>query len=129
MNQFKVFGGILVFVIAGIAATSAPKPAHKNLKVLPKDISDRKLDSLMQGYNKALAVTCDFCHAAHKDIPDSLDYASDEKPMKEEGRKMIRLTLQINKDYFYTDKSIKPEDIKTVSCNTCHRGDPFPADL
>lgn len=128
MNQAKIIIGILVFVAAGIAATK-PRPLHKNLKVLPKDISDQKLDSLMNFYNKALAVTCDFCHASHKTIPDSLDYASDEKLMKEEGRKMIRLTFQINREYFYPDKSIKPEDLKTVSCNTCHRGDPFPADL
>jgi len=129
MNQLKTLVGISIFVVIGISATKMSALKHKNLKVLPKDISEKKLDSLMDHYTKALAVTCDFCHSASKEKPDSLDFASDDKLMKEEARKMIRLTFQLNKDYFYTDKTIKPEDIKTVSCNTCHRGDAFPADL
>jgi hypothetical protein len=128
-KQLITFTGILLFVATGLAATRLQSRPPRNLKILPKDISDQKLDSIMNTYNKALGVGCGFCHANHKQIADSLDYASDEKHMKEEARKMMRLTIQINKDYFYYDSLQKPEYLKVVSCNTCHRGDPSPSDL
>lgn len=118
---------LVLLVTGGVAATGLPGKKPRNLKVLPRDISDERLDSLMHTYNKALAVTCAFCHAPHAIIKDSLDYASDANPMKEEGRKMIRLTMEINKKYFYYDKTKKPAYLNVVTCNTCHRGDPYPA--
>jgi hypothetical protein len=120
------FTGIVLFVASGIAATL---PEHKNLKVLPQDISDHKLDSIMKSYNKALGVTCDFCHSPGKKMEDGLNFPSDDNPMKQEGRKMIRLNIQINKDYFYFDSTQRPEYLRVVSCITCHRGEPIPADL
>ena len=128
-QQFITFSGIILFVASGMAATRLPQNKPRNLKILPKDISDQKLDSIMHSYNKALGVKCDFCHAPVKNMADSLDYASDEKPMKEDARKMMRLTIQLNKDYFYYDSLQRPEYLKVVTCITCHRGDPFPADL
>ncbi|MEI9909996.1 MAG: c-type cytochrome [Bacteroidota bacterium] len=128
-QQFATCTGIILFIILGIAATRLPQSIPRNLQILPKDISDQKLDSIMHTYNKALGVTCDFCHAPAKNLLHSLDFASDEKPMKEEARKMMRLTIQINKDYFYYDTLQRPEYLKVVTCKTCHRGDPFPADL
>jgi hypothetical protein len=47
--------------------------------------------------------------------------------MKENARKMMRMTIDINHKYFNTDSAIKPEHIKQVTCNTCHRGNPYPA--
>jgi Photosynthetic reaction centre cytochrome C subunit len=128
-RQFITFTGIILFVVLGIAATHLSQDKSRNLKVLPKDISDEKLDSIMNSYNKALGVKCNFCHNTIKNIPDSFDYAADENPMKEEGRKMIRLNIQVNKDYFYFDSLQRPEYLKVVTCITCHRGDPMPADL
>lgn len=105
----------------------------KNLKVLPKDITEKQLDSLMDSYNRALKVSCDFCHAKAKKDPfslkpqnDELDFALDI-PMKEEARKMIRLTMDINKNYFHYDSTRRVEFLNVVTCNTCHRGNPFPA--
>lgn len=132
-RQLITLAVIFLLVVSGIAATRLPAAKHKNLKVLPKDISDAKLDSIMESYNKALGVGCGFCHAIEdKNLPDSLQrlkYESDENTMKEEARKMMRLTIQLNKDYFYYDKAERPEYLKVVTCYTCHRGDPFPADL
>jgi hypothetical protein len=126
--QLFTFIGIAMFVGVGIAATHI-KPKPRNLKVLPQDISDEKLDSIMHTYNNALAVNCAFCHSPYSsNFPDSLDFASDAKPMKEDARKMIRLTIQLNKDYFYYDTLQRPEYLKVVTCKTCHRGNPFPAD-
>lgn len=128
-QQLAIFLGITFFVSFGIAATKLPQNKPRNLKVLPKDISDHMLDSIMDSYDKALGVGCDFCHAKDKKVPDNLNFESDEIPMKEEARKMMRLTIQINKDYFYYDTLRRPEYLNVVSCITCHRGDPMPADL
>lgn len=129
-QQFITLAGIFLLVVSGIAATRLPRNTPKNLKVLPNDISDAKLDSIMHTYNKALGVNCAFCHTPfNKNFPDSLNYAIDENPMKEDARKMMRLTIKINKDFFYYDTLQRPEYLKVVTCYTCHRGDPFPADL
>lgn len=126
INTWTVLAGIVLLVVSGIAATKIEQGKKRNLKVLPKDISDAQLDSIMQTYNKALGVNCAFCHSPHASIKDSLDYAQDDNPMKEEGRKMIRLTIDINKNYFQYDKTIPPAYLTSVTCITCHRGDPYP---
>ena len=125
-RQLASFLYIILFVSLGVAATRTPG----NLKVLPPDISNEMLDSIMHSYNKALNVTCAFCHApAKSDESGNLNYESDENPMKEQARKMMRLTISINKNYFYYDSTRRPEYLKVVTCMTCHRGDPMPADL
>jgi hypothetical protein len=60
-NKIIVVLGLLAFVFIGIAATIPTSNKERNLKVLPKDISDADLDSVMDGYAKALNVNCDFC--------------------------------------------------------------------
>jgi hypothetical protein len=120
---------IISFVAFGVAAMRMPENKPRNLKVLPKDISDKMLDSFMHSYNKALGVGCDFCHVKINMFSDSLNYTADVNPMKEEARKMMRLTIQLNKDYFYFDSTRRPEYLNVVACMTCHRGDPMPADL
>ncbi|MEI9944274.1 MAG: photosynthetic reaction center cytochrome c subunit family protein [Chitinophagaceae bacterium] len=46
--------------------------------------------------------------------------------MKEDARDMMRMTIGINKDYFYYNKNIIPEYLNVVNCMTCHRGEPYP---
>ena len=121
---------LIALVSAGVAAVNAPKNKFKNLKVLPQDISDAKLDSIMDSYNIALGVKCNFCHVPFNKLDfakkDSLDFASDADPMKENARDMMRMTIDINKNNFYFDKNERPEDLRTVTCKTCHRGEHFP---
>ena len=125
---------IAAFVGLGSTAIKEPrKSGFKNLKVLPQDISEQKLDSIMHSYNIALNVDCKFCHAAPKannlfpfNKADSIDFASDAEPMKESARDMIRMNVYINKTYFYFDKNEKPEYLHTITCITCHKGEPYP---
>lgn len=117
---------LISLVVTGLAFQRLEQSNYKNLQILPKNISPVMLDSIMNSYNKALGVNCQFCHAPVKNFPDSLDYASDAVHMKEEARRMLRMTIHINLTYFYFDRSIRPEYLKTVTCNTCHRGEPFP---
>ena len=125
-NKIIVIAGMSVFVMLAVAAVQAPQQKERNLKVLPKDISDQKLDSIMESYNVALGVKCEFCHVKKKIFPGDMDYAADTEPMKEEARKMMRMTIEINKNHFYFNKDTPPEYLNTITCMTCHRGEPFP---
>ncbi len=125
-KKITAFSALLVFVVLGMAAIKPVFQKERNLKVLPKDISDAKLDSMMQTYNIALGVKCNFCHVPMKNITDSLDYFSDAEPMKENARKMMTMVIDINKKNFYFDETVRPEYLNTVTCKTCHRGHEFP---
>lgn len=125
-KKLVVLSVLVAFVLLG-AATSLRQKSGRNLQVLPKDISDHMLDSIMQTYTKALGVTCDFCHTPNSSaMPgDSVNYAMDY-PMKETGRRMMRLNIDINKTYFYYDTASRPEYLKVITCKTCHQGHAFP---
>lgn len=92
----------------------------KNLKVLPKDISDDDLKAVMREFNAALGVKCSHCHAPGAD--GKLDFASDAKPVKNVARDMMRMTKGINKKYF----GEKDPQNFTVNCMTCHSGNSDP---
>jgi len=83
----------------------------KNLKVLPQDITKDSLMGLMRGYNAALGVKCNHCHAQDK--------ASDEKHEKDITRHMIKLTNELNAKEF---APIGAEYAQAIECATCHRG-------
>ena len=127
-KKFITLSVLTALVVAGIAAVNKPNGKHKNLKILPNDISEQKLDSIMESYSKALGVSCSFCHSPVQGFADSLDYASDKHEMKENARKMMRMTIEINKTHFYFDTTQRPEYLKVVHCKTCHRGEPYPID-
>lgn len=126
----RIHLGILLILAAsiGIAATSNhqadPKDGgFKNLKILPKDISKDKLDSIMKSFCLSLGVHCNFCHARTADTTQfHLDFASDAKPDKDVARFMMRMTAYIDTAYFNDDHSARPDTIRNVICYTCHRG-------
>ena len=127
-KKLAVLTALIAFVLAGAAATLR-QTNERNLKVLPKDISDPMLDSIMQTYNKALGVNCNFCHTPDNgvSVADSINYALDYS-MKENARRMMRLNIDINKTYFYYDTVSRPEYLKVITCKTCHQGHPFPSE-
>jgi uncharacterized membrane protein len=133
-KKSAVLLAMIAIVLLGTAATMPPKPTFRNLKVLPQDISEHQLDSIMDTYNRALKVNCDFCHSQETNAfpmntpTGRLDFAKDNN-MKEEARRMMRLTIDINKNYFNQDSTNKKADhlLNVITCNTCHRGNPFPA--
>ena len=128
-KTFMIILGLLLIVVLGSAFSNADNARPKrNLKILPKNISDEKLDSIMDGFKAALGVECTFCHAKSKDNPEHLNFASDEKGEKLIARKMMRMTNRINKKYFHFNKSEDPLAIQAVRCITCHRGNPHPED-
>ena len=59
---------------------------------------------------------CSFCHAG-------ADYASDAKPEKAAARVMLQMTRHLNADW---SKHVAGAG---VTCYTCHRGQPVPAEI
>jgi len=55
-NKFFVVIGLIAFVVIGVAASKPEVLNERNLKVLPKDISNTDLDSVMETYAKQLNV-------------------------------------------------------------------------
>jgi len=117
---------ITVIVLSGFMPQEQKKAS--NLKVLPKDISHEDLDKVMDGFKVALGVKCNFCHAASKDDPKHLDFASDGKPEKEIARSMMKMTYRINKKYFHVKDVYETKAVLAVNCVTCHHGQAHPED-
>jgi hypothetical protein len=92
--------------------TAAQK--YKNIKVL-KSLPADQLIPYMRNYNAALGVKCDFCHVIN---PDHSGFEKDDKPTKDAARKMILMTIDLN-------KKVKVVDGK-VTCFMCHHGQAEP---
>lgn len=113
-------------IIISVAFTTFDPPGFKNLKVLPRFISEKALDSIMHFYSVSLNVTCDFCHVHNKE-KDTWDMASDANGVKLIARRMMLMTNGINGMYFPPEKG--QPSIQMVTCFTCHKGEAFPLDM
>lgn len=123
----------ILFALTGLiisaAFTTLDPPKYKNLKILPKDTSDKAMDSIMKHYSVSLGVTCNFCHV-HNTLRDTWDMASDANHHKIITRKMMLMTDGINAKYFPSEKGSKDEQlIQTITCYTCHKGEVIPVDM
>lgn len=125
----KTFYIISVLISLAIisAFTTFNPPKFKNLKILPKNISEQALDSIMDRFSISLGVKCGFCHV-HNEEKKTWDMASDAKPEKLIARKMMLMTNGINKTYFHPEKGApkNQQAIKTITCFTCHKGEAMP---
>jgi hypothetical protein len=113
----------LIVLVTLISAGLPSQTKFKNLKILPKNISENELDKIMDNYKMALGVDCGYCHAKEQK-GDDLDFASDKKPEKQIARKMMTMTKDINIKYFSFNG--KAGTVQAVSCITCHREKPRP---
>jgi Photosynthetic reaction centre cytochrome C subunit len=118
--------GMIVMIFVSIAAIGPPKGEYRNLRVLPRNISSKDMSRIMvDDVSDALGVSCGFCHA-EKEGSHQLDYASDAKPEKAIARSMMRMTMRINKQYFNLKHPNLQDATLTITCNTCHNGQPHP---
>ena len=131
MKRKKGFTTIALFisvVVLGSATSRQKEPKHqyKNLKVLPGDISSKDLQGMMtDDFEDGLGVSCGFCHASATS-GHGLDFASDAKAEKEIARKMMRMTIGLNKKYFNVKRPMLGGSGLVVTCVTCHKGQAFP---
>jgi photosynthetic reaction center cytochrome c subunit len=95
------------------ANSTGPKTAEeqfKNIQVL-KGIPAEQLVPSMQFIAASLGVQCDFCHVQGA-------FEKDDKKPKQTARKMMEMMITINAENF--------DGHRTVTCNSCHRGNPIP---
>ncbi len=91
--------------------------AYKNVQVLT-DVSAAEFMRLQTAITQWVSPKegCGFCHAGD-------DWASDAKPAKQAARAMLRMTRHINADWSNHVAGAG------VTCYTCHRGQPVPAEI
>ncbi|MBC8053240.1 MAG: c-type cytochrome [Sphingobacteriaceae bacterium] len=121
---------LILCIVIGTSATmpqqdEKKQPEYKNLKVLPKKISHDDLDKVMDHYNAALGVKCNFCHVRNEQTK-KLDFASDAKEEKLIARSMMKMTNKLNVKNFGEKKDQYNQAVMEVSCTTCHRGKSHP---
>ena len=99
-----------------------PPDSFTNLKVLPKNISQRELITTMRGFALGLGVRCTYCHVGQEGQPlDSVNFKSDDKRTKRVARAMIDMLNHINEEHL-ADVPDRPMPHIVVRCETCHRG-------
>jgi len=104
----EVAGGLSA---PGVAQSQTPRAGdrYKSVRVLT-DMPATMIIPTMAFISNSLGVTCLHCHT------DA--YESDEKPMKEKAREMIRLMRAVNDAQF--------GGRRMVTCQTCHNGRAVP---
>jgi hypothetical protein len=93
------------------AQTKTAAEVYKNIQVL-KDTPADQMIPMMDIMSASLGVKCSFCHVSDQ-------WEKDDKEEKQIARKMVTMTLNLNKQNF--------NGRLEVSCATCHNGRPHPA--
>ena len=108
------FFACVFFVPKGATQTKTETAGQKfkNIKVL-NDMPADQLGKVMNLMSASLNVKCNFCH-----VSNEADFDKDGKEEKNTAREMIKMNLELNKNYF----NGRPE----ISCNTCHQGHSHP---
>ena len=116
MKHIIIIAGLISAV--GLCAAKTGKRSFENLEVLPKDISSKDLQGIMSDdFEDGLGVSCGFCHAPAAG-GHGLNFVSDARPEKEIARRMMRMTLDLNKKYFNARKPRIGSDALTITCAT-----------
>jgi hypothetical protein len=84
----------------------------KSIKVLNEMPADQ-MGKVMNMMAASLGVDCKFCHASNDG-----DYEKEGFEHKDVARQMLKMTFELNKNYFEG----RPE----INCNTCHQGKSHP---
>src|SRR5262249_7530872 len=84
---------------------------YKNIQVL-KGLPASQMRPMMNYISASLGVNCVFCHVR---TGDQWEFDKDDINHKKVARRMIQMTMDINKNSF--------QGRTQVSCFTCHRGE------
>tara|TARA_B100001758_G_C18359112_1_gene584576 strand:+ start:1187 stop:1531 length:345 start_codon:yes stop_codon:yes gene_type:complete len=104
---------VLISIILLISFITASP--FENVTVL--DIESRsEMKKYMKSISKDLGVKCSYCH--------DMDDKSLDNPIKDISREMIILTRQINTYLNEINKNEENKSVVTVTCWTCHKGNP-----
>jgi photosynthetic reaction center cytochrome c subunit len=107
MQSLRAFvAALFALAVPAAAQVKTAEQQFKNVQALQGTPAEQLMPA-MQFISASLGVECDFCHVAGK-------FDSDDKGPKQIARKMIIMTLAINKDNFNSRHE--------VTCYSCHRG-------
>ena len=95
---------------SGAVPVKTAEQQFKNIQALKGTPADQ-LFPAMQFMVASLGVECEFCHVKGK-------FEADDKRAKQTARRMIEMTLAINKDNFNARRE--------VTCYSCHHGNEEP---
>jgi Photosynthetic reaction centre cytochrome C subunit len=124
-----VFFFLSVFIFIGILGSRKiprEETVYTNLKVLSKSMDEDKMETVMHSFNSQLGVTCIYCHILDNSSPPVADFATDVKPEKLIARKMLKMTIKLNRKYFGSQMDGKLDKPGKIWCETCHHGLPRP---
>ena len=127
-RSFLVILSLALLVAVSSAFTKNKNPEYKNLQILPKNITERQMDSVMNHFTTSLNVKCSFCHVREETAGNEVwDWASDSNKHKLVARQMMTMTNKLNDEYFpYSGKAEDMSTILTVTCYSCHNGNTQP---
>ena len=107
-------------------AVTKDEPTYKNLKVLPKNINKKQMDSVMHHFASSLGVRCNYCHQYNAE-QKAMDFASDANEKKGVARDMLKMMQKLNKKYFHVNDSKNLTAKLEITCYSCHNGKANPA--
>jgi hypothetical protein len=107
-------------------AVTKDEPTYKNLKVLPKNINKKQMDSVMHHFTSSLGVKCNYCHQYNAE-QKAMDFASDANEKKGVARDMLKMMHKLNKKYFNVNDSKNLTAKLEITCYSCHNGKANPA--
>jgi Photosynthetic reaction centre cytochrome C subunit len=105
---------LVFFVPKGETQTKVETAGQKfkSIKVL-NDMPADQMGKVMNMMSASLGVNCAFCHTSGDG-----DYEKEGNEHKDIARKMLKMTFDLNKNYF----DGRPE----INCNSCHNGKSHP---
>ncbi len=103
---------IATLCVSQVHAQKNAEEAFENVKVL-KDMPADQMGKVMNIMSQSLGVSCNHCHEGN-------DFAREQVGAKDKAREMIRMTRQLNSQYFAGSSRVQ------VTCYTCHRGQTHP---
>jgi len=120
---------LLALATSPVVAQQGPPDSLVNVQVIPRDTPVQQVIDQMRGITRALGLRCSDCHVSREggNLWAS-DFASDEKPMKQKARVMMRMVQAINGEYLTRLADLDAEGLD-VTCMTCHRGVSLPQPL
>jgi hypothetical protein len=113
VGSHAIFGMVRARWPAQAAPVKKASEQFRNIQVL-KDLPADQLYPTMHFMADSLGAQCVDCHVG---VPGQVDGEKDDKQMKRTARKMIMMTMELNKTNFD-----RQNGSPAVTCYTCHRG-------
>ena len=114
------------FLLSATIASAGTFDDAKNLQALPEETSANELRAMMRAISMGTGNRCSACHVGEVEADlSTYDFSLDDKEKKQNARKMIEMTQEINAALASAFPDAE-EPLVSVTCATCHRGQSKP---